>query len=478
MSSSAVFVSGLPTSANERDVVRHFSKVGEVDGVFLVRDPSGLTGNAFVVFKSVSDQQTAITDTDSAKFGTKNLVVRNLTSDEITDLNTILSDKKKKSTPDDVRKSIGNMSPDTMRRTMDILNKEFDGRRSTVRLTLGTGEDTEIPPGTQLVLEQPKHHFHRKLRHFSGKKQPANGEVDFRQWRISATQVLEDEHMTAWEKVNCLKASLVGNAYDDIRDVTSSYGHTAQDIFDRLVSIYGDRRDRHDMKTEFYNCFYKEEEKPSEYLRRLFKMLQEMLEERFIDKTEVMELLVVQFDRGYPDETFLYKFKADPPCNYDKFLDRVLTEEKKMADKKERFKATNSKNEKHSSKKEARSQQQDVTVEDKVESLQKTVSDLANLMQQQVKFNQQSAGTYNKNEAGAFRKSTEQKSSKAKNNNFTPKKKWDTNKSKQFKGKHQGDKKPKRRYFCYNCGEDDHMRSDCSNEKNESLVFKRLNDLN
>jgi len=76
MSSPAIFISGLPTNVIERDVRRHFSGIGEVDELFLMRDSSGITGNAFVIFKSVKDQQTALTDPDSAKYGSDDLVLR------------------------------------------------------------------------------------------------------------------------------------------------------------------------------------------------------------------------------------------------------------------------------------------------------------------------------------------------------------------------------------------------------------------
>jgi len=342
--------------------------------------------------------------------------------------------------------AFGSMSPGTRRRTLSML-AELQGATGGVRLSTADG-DTTISPGTQVIVEN-KPSFHRKIRNFSGKVPPANGEASYKQWRISALQVLKDESLSEGEKKNYLLHSLCGEAYEDIGDILRRYGHTAAEIYGRLHHIYGEKKDQQDMLVEFFSTDQKEGEKPSEYLRRLFRLLVEMEEEGVVDRTETMIHLNKQFRRGYRDQTFLNSLPQEVPVHYDEFLVNVRRQEINLDGKRERFENGSKQNGESSSEKKykAKLHQVDATV-----PLEKTVKDLQELV---VSMHQQM-------------KSSQKPDVRSKDNGHRN----------THRPANQNYRRTQRRFFCYNCGKDGHMKISCTEEKNEALVFRRLNQEN
>ena len=183
----------------------------------------------------------------------------------------------------------------------------------------------------------------RKLRLFSGNQPTPNGEVNFATWRITAKQVIDDSVIDEKEKKRCLIDSLLIPALNFVKYVASQ--STAQDVFDKLVKVYGISKDPKEMLHEFSNIYQQSSQSSSEYLEHLYIDLLEIVDESLdaYDERKIIEELLYQFLRGCFDEDLINKLRLDDRRtqqqirSFEELFELVKKEEVKRDQKKKRM---------------------------------------------------------------------------------------------------------------------------------------------
>ena len=231
---------------------------------------------------------------------------------------------------------------DELKRRLDALSSQ-DRRRTLGRLSLLYDEDkgndslgsldhsnvTErrsqaVPQ--QVVFEQSD----KKLPRFSGAEKPAHGEVTYRRWQRAAERLVDEESVTEEQAKKAILRSLQGEA-DDIIELHRK--KSVADILDVLDKNYCSTIDGDDLLVEFYQIFQADKQSASDYLSHLFIELGDVVKFKGIKVDDMPKVLLKQFIRGTSDEDMLNKLRledklANPP-QFPDLISSVRREESK-----------------------------------------------------------------------------------------------------------------------------------------------------
>lgn len=254
----------------------------------------------------------------------------------------------------------------------------------------------------------------RRIKNFSGLPKPANNEQDYKHWRRAAARIADDNELSESQKRRYILQSLVGQAEDAVDLHRHEDTHTILHVLD---TIYGSTLSGFDLLADFYQVL-QTDETASEYLKRLYLLLTEIVDLDGLPMHSVPSELLRQFIRGTSDEELLTKTRLESRSiapNVPDLFTIVRREESKRTERRLRH------------KKKVRSRQQVASVVDEPDEDSDPEAEIAQVRQQLSKL--------------------EQKIQK-----------------KRAKG------------FCYLCGEDGHHVPDCSNPPNQELVRRKLSE--
>ena len=328
------------------------------------------------------------------------------------------------------------------------------------------------PPDIQRVVvehivrsqDAASHHLApARLRAFSGRSpRPAN-EVDYDTWRTNVDLIMNDPAISDLHRSRRILDSLLPPA----TEVTKHLGPQASPAayLELLDSAYGTVEDGDELFAKFLTTFQDPNEKPSSYLHRLQVVLSSAVRRGGISASEVNRHLLNQFCRNCWDNALLadlqLKHRKNNPPSFAELLLLLRTEEDKHA-----AKVTRMKQHLGTSKQRVTSHLQSAcayTDSNETEQLKKQVaalqSQLENLKKAKTEKKDKSANskvaTDNEQTTKAKSKKPEKQPTSSRNSN-----------------------KP-RPWYCFQCGEDGHIKPSCENEPNPSLVAakrKLLND--
>lgn len=381
----------------------------------------------------------------------------------------------------------------------------------TVRGSPHVDESIYNPPHVQkLVVEhiirnEPVHTTptQTKIRTFSGRSPRPNGEVDYETWRTQVDLLLSDPSLTDPHKVRKMLESLLSPA----AEVVKPLGVTAapKTYVAQLDSAFGAVEDGEELFTAFLGSNQDSGEKPSAFLNRLHSLLTKVVCRGGASAEKVNELLLKQFIRGCWDQSLIISLqleaKKNNPPSFPELLLMLRTEEDRRSAKLDRMKrhlgATKAASHVHSIFDIPTFDQRCVTAPSSTSSetlkLENRVSELAKQVEklsQKPKEKVQSSDSTVNMEA-VRPKTAEMGKLESKIDKLTrqveilaqSQKPSARMENPQHRGPRTDDtahlraktKVPgmPRAWFCFKCGEDNHIAARCVNEPNPTLVHKK-----
>ncbi len=162
-----------------------------------------------------------------------------------------------------------------------------------------------------VVKHDPEYQAHvpstPKLRLFSGQHPKPNGEVNFTTWQLYARQLLSDTSLTERHKRRHILDSLLPPALN----VALGAGTNAPpEVYAlELEKAYGSVTGGDELYIQFIETHQNRGENPSDYLRRLHFLMQEVVEKKGVVGKHSDTLLLKQFIRGCWDEVLITQLR-------------------------------------------------------------------------------------------------------------------------------------------------------------------------
>lgn len=289
-----------------------------------------------------------------------------------------------------------------------------------------------------------------RLRMFSGRAPRPQHEVDFDTWRSAADLILKDPALSGLQRSRQILDSLLPPAADIVKHL--SLDQPADTFIQHLDSAYGTVQDGEELYVKFMDTLQDAGEKPSAYLQKLQVALSLAVKRGGVKPGDVNRHLLSQFCRGCWDNALISELqlkqkKANPP-SFAELLLLLRTEEDREASKAQRMKQHLG-----TSKQRVSAQVQFAVEEEK--GVWAALSTLTNQMveiQQQlaaVTASQpfQSCQPYAPRGSSVPRPHPRPRTAPTTSSTTNP--------------------KPG---FCFRCGEDGHIRPQCQNRPNQTLV--------
>lgn len=332
-------------------------------------------------------------------------------------------------------------------------------------------------------------HASFRLRQFSGKVPCPSHEVDFDTWRNSVDLMLQDPALSDFQRSRKILDSLVPPAVHVVKPLgPQALPATYLELLD---SAFETVQDGDELFAVFLNTFQNTGETPSQFLHRLQAALTKVLKRGGLLASDADRHLLRQFCRGCWDNALIADLqlerKKENPPSFTELLLQLRTEEDKQTAKETRMKKHlgTSKQRANVHLLAASSIENDISAND--------VTDLRNqIAQLQSQFTSQKGKTVEPqalprdDEIAMLKKQVTQLRSQL--TSRKPKKATNGAKS-QVKPKAADcqpttdtDSQPRpsnrpRPWYCFRCGEDNHIASTCENEPDPSLVAEKKNQL-
>lgn len=309
-----------------------------------------------------------------------------------------------------------------------------------------------------------------KLRSFSGRVPCPNTEVDYDTWRNGVEFYLADPAVPKGRLVRKIVDSLLAPAATVVKSLGPYASPRA--YLDLLDSAYDIVKDGDDLFAEFLNINQNSGEKPSSYLHRLQTALNKIVKVKAISPTDSDRQLLKQFCRGCWNNSListlqLEKQKEKPPT-FSELLLLLRTEEDKQTAKANRMKQ-------HLgfTKTKAQVQAQNLSEPDIEYNLPpptETLPSTINLLQKQIADLQAqiAALSYPKDKPPNRPQAGKKKPNPAPN--------YPVSAEAQAEKFTTTLKKPKP-WYCFQCGEDGHIASSCTDPPNPALVSAKKKEL-
>jgi hypothetical protein len=306
--------------------------------------------------------------------------------------------------------------------------------------------DQSVTNRSKIVVENN----YKKLKVFSAKSKPGSGELDYRHWRRAAVRVVEDDDLSESKKKQLILDSLQGKA-DDLVHFTKN--KSVHEIVDLLDSNFKPMVDGDDLLADYYQMIQEEKKSASDYLSDLYVELTEVVNEGGAYMTQMPKLLLNQFIRGIRDDEILNKLrledkKSNPP-EFPHLMAEVRREECKRTERKLRLKRGSV----------TRSSAVTVTQRDEADP------EMDRLQRRVNKLETMCSGLETMNVP-------EEECEDEEVNALNPEVVQMQQRLAQLEEK--VNKVRSRSVFCYRCGEDGHLATECSNPPNKALVLQKV----
>ena len=305
-----------------------------------------------------------------------------------------------------------------------------------------------------------------RLRAFSGKSPRPNNEADYDTWRTSVEVLMKDPSVSDLQCTHRILDSLLPPAAGLIKHLDPQARPSA--YLELLDSAYGTVEDGDELYARFMSTFMDSEEKPSAFLHRLHVCLSLTMRRGGVSAQEFDKQLLKQFCRGCWDNALitdlqLGKRKENPP-SFPELLLMLRTEEDIQAAKVSRMRqhlgtakpALSVTKQRTMSHLQTAHETADSGPTTEFEKLKKQIADLsAQLSSMKVEPQKQKS---------------KEKAAPAKAESRPVKNKVTKSPLDKSKGK-------PRPWYCFQCGEDGHIKSACDNEPDPSLVAAKRKQL-
>lgn len=299
----------------------------------------------------------------------------------------------------------------------------------------------------------------RKLRQFSGAKDPRSGEVDFATWRLYAKPIVDDPFLRESEKKRVMLDSLINPALEIACTITGL--QTSVDMFELLEKHFGDVADGFELYSQFRSAVQGMSETASEFLQRLHSLALRAVKKKGLDSSAVPKEVLRQFESACADDDLLHRLSLpslfDSPPDVGDLLHSVRSEEARRREKKLKLKARSARANVVSAC--------ESSMASGMEEMQKKIEALT--MQVQGFRDSQAAPQYGSAAAGPPRGESQYN---------RPQHRPQYNKPPHGKPPAAWKERPRtsRFGFCFQCGLDDHYQNNCTNPANPVLVQQRL----
>lgn len=308
-----------------------------------------------------------------------------------------------------------------------------------------------------------------RLRTFSGKIPRPNSEVDYDTWRSHIELLLNDPSMAPLQVSRRILESLLSPAADVIKGLCSNSLPSA--YLQLLDSAFGAVEDGEELFAQFMNTLQDPGEKPSAYLQRLQLTLNQAVKRGGVAPGEVGKHLLKQFCRGCWDSALLSSLqleqKKNSPPSFSELLLILRTEEDRQAAKTSRMR-------KHVGPSKQRAQLQSVSCGfEPTENPEAQSSAIDDLRKQVASLQSQLTTLVSQTKPKGFGG----KGATGKTQNRPPaphSTKPDMTKQPSKRIHHTNKPRP---WYCFNCGEDGHISTFCTNDPNPTLVTEKRRQL-
>uniref|UniRef100_A0A8C6TMF7 CCHC-type domain-containing protein n=1 Tax=Neogobius melanostomus TaxID=47308 RepID=A0A8C6TMF7_9GOBI len=299
-----------------------------------------------------------------------------------------------------------------------------------------------------------QYHSSHRLRTFSGKMPRPAHETDYDTWQSGVELILKDPSISDLQRTRLIRDNLLPPAAEIVKHLSPD---TAPETYlQHLNSAYGTVQDGDELYAKFLDTYQDAGEKPSTYLQRLQVALQIAVKRGGIPVKDVDKRLLIQFTRGCWDNNLIVELqlrqKKHNPPSFAELLLLLRTEEDQDA-----AKAVRMKQHLGVAKQRVASHAQLVHPEEETN----LCAALTNLTKQ---FTEQMSAM--QNQLAALTASQSGSSPRAATKTFEKPK---------FGNVKSAFPKPG---FCFCCGEDGHIKPQCENPPNPSLVSSKRKQFN
>lgn len=343
---------------------------------------------------------------------------------------------------------------------------------------LSTAKDLNPPEVQKVIVEHIVRkddlivHSHppMRLRSFSGKIPRPSGEADYNTWRSHVELLKRDPAIPDLQKSRKILESLLSPAADIVNRLSSDA--TPEAYLQLLDAAFGTVEDGEELFAQFMNTLQDPGEKASAYLCRLQVALSLAERRGGIAAGEADKYIIKQFCRGCWDSSLisdlnLEEKKKCPPTFSDLLL-MLRTEEDRQATKAIRMK-------KHlnSTRQRAMMHSQNICTCNELQAVIQPESDPVTDLKKQVASLQSQLTTLlsKKNKRNSKPKGNAKPCSvKAVTSKLNAEAaSWKPASSKQLSQPNP--------WYCFKCGEDGHISTNCSNDPNPTLVAEKRKQL-
>lgn len=303
----------------------------------------------------------------------------------------------------------------------------------------------------------------QRLRSFSGRIPRPPHESDYEAWRSGVDLLLKDPAVSDLQRSRKILESLFPPAANMVRHLMPDTTPTA--YLQILDSAYGTVQDGDELYAKFMELFQDTGERPSAYLQRLQVALNLAVKRGGVPVAELDRHLLNQFCRGCWDNTLISELqlkqrKSHPP-SFAELLLQLRTEEDREAAKAQRMKQHLGSRARAGAHAHYASVPPDETKVDELTTITRQLSQqLADIQRQLDCLAAQSNRQPTTKPTHASRLSEGTKHGKAIS-----------------RSSHKASSTGPKAGYCYNCGEDGHIRPKCDNDPNPSLVAMKKRQL-
>uniref|UniRef100_A0A8C7WXI8 CCHC-type domain-containing protein n=1 Tax=Oryzias sinensis TaxID=183150 RepID=A0A8C7WXI8_9TELE len=173
-----------------------------------------------------------------------------------------------------------------------------------------------------------------RLRPFSGKTPKQSNEADYDSWRGHIALLLTDPSLSALQVTRRIMESLLSPAADLVKGLKPD---TLPAVFlNTLDAAFGTVQDGEELMAQFLNTLQIPGERPSAYLQRLQLALSSVVKQGGVSPSEVDRHLLKQFCCGCWDNSLIMKLqleqqKTNPPSFSDLLLQLRTEEDRQLA---------------------------------------------------------------------------------------------------------------------------------------------------
>jgi len=228
---------------------------------------------------------------------------------------------------------VQNLSPVQRRRTLlqlqPLLSSTVVDQSDTNTSVITSSGEVTLASGSSRILIQTSTQVGSKLKSFSGILPVPNGQFDFKTWIQAATRLTKNVSISNSEQLTLIQNSLLKPALDVVQSTLDS-GSTC-DVLKLLEQVYGNVDDPRDLLNNFNSTLQNPKERCSEYLSRLYLLLDDLLRQSIIALADARLTLLKQFIFGCFDDTLLLKLRLEETGqnqpDYGTFLLSIRREE-------------------------------------------------------------------------------------------------------------------------------------------------------